>query len=113
MESVSENTVVAIRFSMTNSRGEILENIMEGPSIHYLHGSGHILPALEAQLIGLIAGDQKKIFISKDHGYEGVDDDFIVEVVIDDVRQATQEELLKGISARDNPGESCGPDCIC
>lgn len=109
---ISEHTVVSMRFKMKNSRGEVLENIMEGPPIHYLHGSGTILPALEAELNGLKAGDGKAIFISKDQGYDGIDDEFNVEVIIDAVRRATEKELMEGLSPQVKD-EYCGPNCRC
>ena len=54
---ISEHTVVSIRYKMTNTRGEVLENTMAGPPIQYIQGRGNILPALEAELNGLKTGD--------------------------------------------------------
>lgn len=78
---IANNTLVSIRYSMKNSRGEVLENILEGAPVSYLHGTGHILPSLEANLAGLEAGDKKSIFITKDPGYPDIDDDFYFEVI--------------------------------
>ena len=82
---ILEHTVVSIRFKMTNSKGEVLENNMDGPPIHYIQGGGNILPALEAELYGLKKGERKTIFISKEKGYE-TDDEFIAEVIIDEIQ---------------------------
>ena len=110
---VSESAIVSLRFKLMNSKNEILENTMEGPAIQYLHGSGNILGALEGELLGLTAGDSKRIFISKDQGYDESDDDFMVDVIIDEVRWATEEELANGKPALQNLDNNCGPDCIC
>lgn len=108
---IQDKTVVSLRFRMKNSKGEVLEDILDGPPINYLHGGGGILPLLEAALTGLKAEDQTLIFISRDEGYEGMDDDFSVEVIVDDVRPATQKEIENGVVAL--ASDSCGPEGCC
>lgn len=110
---VSNNTVVAIRYKMKNNQGEVLENTMDSTPITYLHGVGSILPTLEADLAGLKAGDEKSVFISKDQGNEQMDDDFYMEVVIDYVRLATEEELRQGSTIQSTSQPDCGPGCCC
>jgi FKBP-type peptidyl-prolyl cis-trans isomerase SlyD len=110
---VSDNTVVTIRYKMTNSQGEVLENTMDGAPINYLHGAGSILPSLEADLTGLTAGDERSIFLSKDQAHAQMEDDFYIEVVIDGVRLATGEELQKGSPVQSNSQQDCGPGCCC
>jgi FKBP-type peptidyl-prolyl cis-trans isomerase SlyD len=111
---VAANTVVGFRYKMRNSRGEVLEDITEGSPASYLHGSGSILPALEAQLEGLGAGESKHIIVSGDTGFEGTDDEFSFEVIIDFVRPATDGEQALGRSKEEGEdSEDCGPDCIC
>jgi FKBP-type peptidyl-prolyl cis-trans isomerase SlyD len=96
---------------MKNSKGEILEDIMESEPMTYLHGSGRMLHALEENLEGLKAGDEKIFLISKEHGYD-VDDSFSFEVVIEEVRPATEEELKVG-QILQTYKEECGQDCNC
>jgi FKBP-type peptidyl-prolyl cis-trans isomerase SlyD len=110
---VACNTVVSMRYKMQNSKGEVLENILDGSSVEYLHGSGNILPTLEAYIAGLKAGDTKKIFIKRMADFQEVDDDFSFEVVIDSVRQASDEEIKKGFPLETDQPEECGPGCIC
>ncbi len=111
--NIGTNTIVGIRYKMQNSKGEVLEDILEGSPVEYLHGSGNILPALEAALAGLHAGDQKNILVSRDAGYSEVDDDFLFEVVIDTVRLATEDEIKKGSPVDEIEVEDCGPGCVC
>jgi len=111
---VRANTVVGFRYRMRNGKGEILEDLLEGSPASYLHGSGNILPALEAQLHGLSAGDSKLIIVSGDTGFEETDDEFSFEVMIDFVRSATNEEKELGRPKEEGEDdEECGPDCIC
>jgi len=108
---VQEHCVVRLRYCIQNSKGEILENMMNGPGIVYLHGEGKILPGLEMQLIGLDVGETKHIQL-KGADYLGLNDDLELEVIIDDVRIATTEELTNGINQ--SADESvCGDDCAC
>jgi FKBP-type peptidyl-prolyl cis-trans isomerase SlyD len=113
MMQVSDKTVVSIRYRMKNSRGEILENTLESAAIQYLHGVGSILPSLEVDLAGLKAGDERAVFISKEQGEGQMDDDFYIEVVIDGVRSATEEELRKGSPMQSTSQPDCGPGCCC
>jgi FKBP-type peptidyl-prolyl cis-trans isomerase SlyD len=110
---VEDGTVVSIRFEMINNKGEVLESILDCSPINYLHGSGNVLPLLETELIGLEAGDKKTIFISKDQGYEDTDEDFTIEVVIDAVRGATEQELMYGQLNSHALMDRCAPGCNC
>lgn len=110
---IEEKRAVSIRYKIKNSKGEVLENSIDGPSITYLQGSGKILPSLEAELLGLEAGDEKIILISKDQGYEETQDDFTVEVIIDEVRKATEEELVYRQLYLPASNSYCGADCKC
>jgi FKBP-type peptidyl-prolyl cis-trans isomerase SlyD len=111
---IAVNMVIGFRYRMRNGKGEILEDITEGSPVSYLHGSGNILPALEAQLDGLSAGDSKHIIVSGDMGFEGTDDEFSFDVMIDFVRLATDDEISLGRPKEEGEDEEdCGPDCIC
>jgi FKBP-type peptidyl-prolyl cis-trans isomerase SlyD len=100
---IAEKTIVSIRYTIKNNRGEEIENTMAGPAVKYLHGSGNILPQLEASLVGLKAGDKKSITIQ-------IPDSFSFDIEIDDVRMATEDEMQSGKPGKEN---NCGPDCCC
>jgi FKBP-type peptidyl-prolyl cis-trans isomerase SlyD len=99
---ITEKTIVSIRYTIKNSHGEEIENTIASPVVKYLHGSGNILPQLEASLAGLKAGDKKSITIQ-------IPDAFSFDIEIDDVRMATEDEIRSGSPAKEN----CGPDCCC
>ena len=100
---ITEKTIVSLRYIMKTSDGEEIENTIAGPSVKYLHGSGKILPQLEASLAGLKAGDKKSIILE-------FPDRFHFDVEIDDVIMATPEEIKSGTP---NTVSNCGPDCRC
>lgn len=87
---IRNNTIVSISYSMKNSRGEVLEN----NSISYLHGSSNISAVLQQQLEGGEPGQSIRAFLKK--GQEDADDDFIFDIIIDAVREATQQEQQRG-----------------
>ena len=96
---------MALRYRVRNYRGETLESIMEKGPVHYIQGSGAILPSLENELLGMEAGAAKTIAVPSD--------DLYVDVVIDDVRSATEQEIRNNKFLSGYPEEYCGPGCIC
>ncbi len=109
---ITSNKVVTLRYKMSNSKGEVIENILRGPAISYMQGSGKILSALEAELNGMIGGEEKIIYLKKED-HETLDDDFRIEIVVDEVRSATDEELERGLVEQTGEDDVCGDDCIC
>ncbi|MCW3091962.1 MAG: hypothetical protein JWP81_3031 [Ferruginibacter sp.] len=107
---ISNNSVVSIRYIMKNAKDEILENTVDSVAVYYLHGSGGILPQLQEQLEGLKTGDRKLVSLNTSSGLTG--EDFIFEVIIDEVRAATNEEVLLGYALAVSPTQ-CGGDCDC
>jgi len=89
---IRDNTIIRIRYSMKNSRGEVLEN----RTITYRHGSPAISPTLQSQLRGLEVGQQKQVFLKK--GQEDADDDFTFDITVEAIREATpiKVHLLSG-----------------
>lgn len=106
---VGKNMVVALRYVMRNGKGEILEDTMQSAPVNYVHGTAGILPLLQQQLEGLERGNKKKVILSKENG---ADDDFSFDVVIDDVRTASPEEVMLGYPLQVTV-EACDEDCDC
>ena len=107
----AEKSIITLRYGMKNGRGEVLTTIHDSIPFTFLYGSGALLPALEAAIKGMRTGESKVVWLSKEQGFPGLDDDFSFDIIIDAVRVATDEELvlkrpLKKI-------EHCGDDCDC
>jgi FKBP-type peptidyl-prolyl cis-trans isomerase SlyD len=107
---IAKNCVVAIRYIMKNSREEVLENRMNLDPVNYLHGSTGIQPLLQAQLEGLRVGDKKTVFLPAESGLTG--EDFTFEVIIDDVRSASSEEIMLGYPVKLTV-QKCETECPC
>jgi FKBP-type peptidyl-prolyl cis-trans isomerase SlyD len=110
MMHIKKNSVVSIRYTMKNGGGSILEDRLNNPPVSYLHGSNGILPILQSQLEGLVAGDTKTVFLAAASGL--TDEDFVFHVIIDDVRPAMQEEILLGYPVKPT-GATCDAGCDC
>ncbi len=69
---IAEQTVVTIHYTLTDTKGEILDS-SDGPDggepLSYIHGAGMIVPGLEAALLGKGAGDQVKVTVAPEDGY--------------------------------------------
>ncbi|AHM63036.1 FKBP-type peptidylprolyl isomerase [Flammeovirgaceae bacterium 311] len=109
---VADKMVVSIRYTMKNERGEVLESIMESAPVTYLHGAGNILPSLEANLAGLRVGEGKTFRISDGQQTAIADNDYSMQVIVDDVRFPTDEELLHGQPGQKDK-DNCEPGCCC
>lgn len=107
---IEKDKIVSFRYTMKNGRGEIMENTTEKSPTIYLHGCDEILSALQNQLEGLLPGERKNVFLLKTSGL--VDDDFTFEIIIDEVRDATPEELVLGYPLQLDV-EKCEADCSC
>lgn len=110
MICVDKNMVVALRYIMRNGKGEVLEDIMQSTPANYLHGSDGILTLLQEQLQGLKTGDKKQVLLSKQDSE--ADDNFVFDVIIDDVRAALDEEIILGYPVQIT-SEVCNDDCVC
>jgi FKBP-type peptidyl-prolyl cis-trans isomerase SlyD len=69
---IADRTVVTIHYTLTDSAGKVLDS-SEGPDngepLSYLHGTGMIVPGLEAELAGKSEGDHIKVTIAPEGGY--------------------------------------------
>jgi len=110
MITVAKDRVVSIRYIMKNSKEEVLENTMKAQPVSYLQGASGILTLLQEQLEGLKAGDEKIVYLKAASGLTG--EDFIFDVIIDQVRAAMKEELMLGYPVQADV-RACEADCDC
>jgi FKBP-type peptidyl-prolyl cis-trans isomerase 2 len=108
--AVAKDCVVALRYIMKDGRNEILENTMNRDPVSYLHGSSGILLLLQAQIEGLKAGDEKKVYLTTESGF--TNEDFSFDVIIDNVRPASKEEIILGYPIK-LALQKCDDDCEC
>lgn len=66
---IGDNSVVSIHYKLTNDGGETIDQSQEGQPLTYLHGSSNIIPGLENELTGKVAGDSFKATVTPENGY--------------------------------------------
>jgi FKBP-type peptidyl-prolyl cis-trans isomerase SlyD len=77
---VARNKVVRFEYTLTNDEAQVLDRSGEGEPLTTLHGSGSIIPGLEAALEGKRAGESFKIRIAAADAYGEHDDELVQNV---------------------------------
>jgi FKBP-type peptidyl-prolyl cis-trans isomerase SlyD len=109
---IGSGRVVAMRYRMKNSQGEVLINTLEGEPVTFLYGSGEILPGLEKPLSGLKIGEQKSFGLSAE-AVPQFGQTMYFDVIIDDIRWPAGNDSPTIKSTLDNTADICGPGCDC
>jgi FKBP-type peptidyl-prolyl cis-trans isomerase SlyD len=66
---IGKNSVVSIQYILTNDSNEIMDQSQEGEPLIYLHGAAGIIPGLENELTGKVAGADFKVTITPEEAY--------------------------------------------
>jgi FKBP-type peptidyl-prolyl cis-trans isomerase SlyD len=80
--TIQPNTYVTIDYELRDEDGDVIEASAGegGEPIKYVHGYGMLVPGLEAALVGLRVGDERKVVVSAEEGYGEYDDSLLLEV---------------------------------
>lgn len=74
-QTVSENKVVSIRYTLRNDGGEVLDASTPDEPLLYLHGAENVVPGLEDALTGREVGASFSVVVRPEDGYgERADD---------------------------------------
>jgi FKBP-type peptidyl-prolyl cis-trans isomerase SlyD len=77
---IAERTVASFHYTLTNDAGEVLDSSDGREPLTYLHGAGNIVPGLEREMVGHVAGDKFSVDVAAEEGY-GAYVDELVQVV--------------------------------
>ena len=55
---IAQHTVVTMTYTLTDDKGEVLDQADATQPFAYLHGASNIIPGLETQLLGKQANDE-------------------------------------------------------
>ena len=77
---ISKNAVATLEYTLTNDSGQVLDSSKGQEPLVYVHGSGMLIPGLEAELEGKTKGDSFRTEIAPENGY-GVRDEALVQAV--------------------------------
>jgi len=88
--TIKPGKVVALSYTVSLPDGEVVHSNVDGPPIRYRQGDGKLLPALEAALDGLAAGDKQSVTLAPEDIYGPVNTAAFREVPIDQIPEAAR-----------------------
>jgi FKBP-type peptidyl-prolyl cis-trans isomerase SlyD len=94
---IEKDRVVTIHYTLTDEEQNVIDSSSGGDPLGYLHGAGNLIPGLEAELEGRVAGDAFRATIRPEDGY-GVRDEARVHVV--DRARLPEGDLAVGMQMR-------------
>ncbi|MGZ4956015.1 MAG: FKBP-type peptidyl-prolyl cis-trans isomerase [Methylobacter sp.] len=74
---VADKMAVSIHYTLTNDDGEVLDSSKGDDALVYLHGTGNIIPGLEAALNGKAVGDKFNVRVEAKDAYGEKHDEMI------------------------------------
>lgn len=77
---IEQNKVVAIDYTLTDHEGTVIDTSDGREPLKYLHGRGALIPGLEKELAGKVAGDKLDVAIQPEEGY-GVRNEELLQAV--------------------------------
>lgn len=77
---VQKNKVVAIDYKLTDAKGAVIDSSTNHGPLYYIQGIGNLIPGLEKELEGKVAGDNIKVTIAAKDGYGERNDSLCQEV---------------------------------
>lgn len=66
---IAPNTVAAFHYTLTDDAGQVVDSSAGREPLVYLHGQGQIVPGLEKQMEGRVAGDKFEAHVAPAEGY--------------------------------------------
>jgi len=82
MDTIQPNARVVLDYSLRDDEGHLLDasDAKGGEPIVYIHGYGMLVPGLEAALVGLRVGAEKKVTVPPEEGFGDRDEELVLEV---------------------------------
>jgi len=88
---IEKGKTVSFIYTLTLDNNEVIDTNTGSEPMKFTHGSSQIIPGLEDQMIGMKAGDTKKISVDPEDGYGPVLKEAIVELKTEQVPEASRK----------------------
>ena len=85
---IEPNKVVAFSYVLKDDQGKVLDQAEESDPFEYLHGSGSIVPGLEAAITGKDVGDEITVSLPPEQAYGHRDEGQIRRIPLRKIREA-------------------------
>lgn len=89
---IEDGSDVAFEYTLSLDDGSVVESNIGNEALSYTQGQQQILPALESELEGLKAGDEKKVTLAAVDAYGTLQDDAFREVPLENIPQDARTE---------------------
>lgn len=89
--AIEAGKTVSIDYTLSLVGAEVLESNLEDQPLIYTQGNGEILNALETELLGLVAGDEKLVTLAPEDAYGTIDPTAFQEVPIEQVPEEARK----------------------
>ncbi|MDH5183704.1 MAG: peptidylprolyl isomerase [Gammaproteobacteria bacterium] len=86
----SKDKVVTMHYTLTDKQGEVIDSSSGGEPMPYLHGYMNIIPGLERELEGKLAGDKLTVNVAAKDGY-GERNEAMIESVPKEMFQGVED----------------------
>jgi FKBP-type peptidyl-prolyl cis-trans isomerase SlyD len=101
---ISENSVVAIEYTLTGDDGQVIDTSEGREPLIYLHGHSNIIPGLEKAIEGQEAGAELDVQVPPEEGYGPYRDELVQDVPRDAFAGMDKVEPGMSFRAESNAG---------
>ncbi|MBK9148588.1 MAG: peptidylprolyl isomerase [Flavobacteriales bacterium] len=92
---IGKNSVVSFHYTLNDADGKLLDTSAGKEAFAYIHGSGMIVPGLEAEMEGKAKGDSMRVEVEPAKGYGEVDPSLLQRVPAEKFGDQAVEEGMQ------------------
>jgi FKBP-type peptidyl-prolyl cis-trans isomerase SlyD len=98
--NITKHSVVQVHYTLTNGEGQLLDSSVGRHPLTYLHGVGALIPGLENQLEGRLAGDKLTAHVNAKDAYGEYYDELLEIVPLSGFQSEGEETLMEGMEVQ-------------
>ena len=88
---IKKGKTISFEYTLTLEDNEVIDTNVGADPLTFTHGSSQIIPGLEDQMIGMKAGDSKKVTVNPEDGYGPVLPEAIIELRTEQVPENSRK----------------------
>jgi FKBP-type peptidyl-prolyl cis-trans isomerase SlyD len=100
---IQEGSTIGIEYTLKLDDGQVVDTNVGGDALVFEQGSGNILPAVDAAVVGMEVGAEKQLTIEPEQAYGPVQQELFQTVPLDEVPESARE-VGTPLLARDAQG---------
>ena len=77
---ITKNKVATFDFMVTDEKGQVLDSSTDAGAFPYIHGTGYLVPGLEAAMEGKKTGDRFQVTVTPEQAYGERDERLVMDV---------------------------------